>query len=170
MLHRVVWSKFTDILEVLTASIIRVIILISPESGDSFFPQNVGFYLQAHKTLNPEDQHQRNPYACTVCTPDRQTDHSTQLLFTISVVVPYYILSPGYFLAYVGYIKAVMYHNKSIILKDPFRLLDEQAYFQNFETATRCLFIQVFMVFYSVHCTCQVKDCFRLLYLTGERL
>jgi hypothetical protein len=39
----------------------------------------------------------------------------------------------------VGYIKAVMYHNKSVMLKDPFSPLDEQAYFQNLETATRWL-------------------------------
>ncbi|XP_023709753.1 uncharacterized protein LOC111865732 isoform X3 [Cryptotermes secundus] len=39
----------------------------------------------------------------------------------------------------VGYIKAVMYHNKSVMLKDPFSSMDEQAYFQNLETATRWL-------------------------------
>jgi hypothetical protein len=39
----------------------------------------------------------------------------------------------------VGYIKAVMYHNKSVMLKDPFSSQDEQAYFQNLETATRWL-------------------------------
>jgi len=39
----------------------------------------------------------------------------------------------------VGYIKAVMYHNKSVMLKDPFSSLDEQAYFRNLDTATRWL-------------------------------
>jgi hypothetical protein len=39
----------------------------------------------------------------------------------------------------VGYIRAVMYHNKSIMLKNPFSLLDEQAYFQNFDTVTKWL-------------------------------
>lgn len=39
----------------------------------------------------------------------------------------------------VGYIKAVMYHNKSVMLKDPFSSLDEQAYFRNLGTATRWL-------------------------------
>jgi hypothetical protein len=39
----------------------------------------------------------------------------------------------------VGYIKAVMYHNKSVMLKDPFSSLDEQAYFRNLDTATKWL-------------------------------
>jgi len=39
----------------------------------------------------------------------------------------------------VGYIKAVMYHNKSVMLKDPFTSLYEQAYFRNLDTASRWL-------------------------------
>jgi hypothetical protein len=39
----------------------------------------------------------------------------------------------------VGYIKAVMYHNKSVMLRNPFCPEDEQAYFQNLETATKWL-------------------------------
>lgn len=38
-----------------------------------------------------------------------------------------------------GYINAVMYHNKSVMLKDPFSVMDKHAYFQNLETATRWL-------------------------------
>ncbi|XP_069678287.1 uncharacterized protein [Periplaneta americana] len=39
----------------------------------------------------------------------------------------------------VGYITAAMYHNKCVVLKNPFTHLDDQSFFQNLETATRWL-------------------------------